>query len=100
MTERANEKLMKFTQYFITVGVTIIIACMGYMVNKIDSITSDVTTLKIEITNIKNRQENQQEETTNIKNSQDNQQEEIREMKDKVTQLEAVLQRKKKFQID
>ena len=82
MTERSNEKLMKFTQYFITVGVTIIIACMGYMVNKIDGLTSDMTTLKIEITNIKDRQDNQQEE--------------IREMKDRVAKMEAVLPRKQK----
>ena len=80
MTERTSERLMKFTQWFITAGVTIIIACMGYIVNRIDSLTENLNGIDKRLFEVEIKQENQAEQ--------------IRQAQERIEKMEAVLPRK------
>ena len=83
MTERTSERLMKFTQWFITAGVTIIIACMGYIVNRIDSLTENLNGIDKRLFEVEIKQENQAEQ--------------IRQEQERIEKMEAVLPRKQQL---
>lgn len=87
MTERTSERLMKFTQWFITAGVTIIIACMGYIVNRLDILTDNINGIDKRLYQVEIKQANQEETDTQ-------QDEEIKQVREQLSKMEAVLPRK------